>query len=103
MDYLSPPGRMWELLLKQCLLGTKKNGNLFEELIHIHIGKHFRGWINPGHVQFDIKIQDGNAYFGACLAQGYGVFVQRVKMVTRKRPWECSVYDNLVSGTLKAP
>lgn len=34
---------------------------LFEELIHIHIGKHFRGGLIPGHVQFNIKIQDGNA------------------------------------------
>lgn len=59
---------------------------LFEELIHIHIGKHFSGGINPGNVQFHIKIQDGNAHFGACLAQGYGVTVQRVKIASRKDP-----------------
>lgn len=30
-----------------------------EELIHIHIGKYFRGGLIPGHVQFYIEIQGG--------------------------------------------
>lgn len=63
----------WELLPKRCLLGTKNI--VFEEIIHIHIGRYFRGGLISGHVQLYIKIQGGkmsSELWRACSEGGNG-------------------------------